>query len=65
MLAKHPERVIEIAVQGMLPQTRLTDETMKRLKVYAGASHPHQSQKPIPWQDPTPASFADIVREEV
>ncbi|HKV84257.1 MAG TPA: 50S ribosomal protein L13 [Ktedonobacterales bacterium] len=53
-LAKHPDRVIERAVQGMLPQNRLGDDIMGRLKVYAGPTHPHQSQKPQPWALPTP-----------
>jgi len=42
--AKYPERIIEKAVYNMLPDNRLRDERMKRLKVYAGSEHPHQSQ---------------------
>jgi len=45
-LAKHPERVIKAAVKGMLPKNRLGRKMLKKLKVYAGASHPHQAQKP-------------------
>ena len=46
MLATHPERVIEQAVKGMLPKNRLQAERCKRLKVYAGADHPHEAQNP-------------------
>jgi large subunit ribosomal protein L13 len=48
MLATHPERVIEWAVQGMLPKGRLGRAMAKKLKVYAGADHPHAAQKPEP-----------------
>ena len=44
MRAKHPERLIEKAVFNMLPKNRLRSLRMARLKVYAGADHPHQSQ---------------------
>ena len=44
MLEKHPERVIQLAVKGMLPRNTLGREMLKRLKVYAGDSHPHQAQ---------------------
>jgi large subunit ribosomal protein L13 len=47
MLAKHPERIIEEAVRGMLPHTNLGRDQMKKLKVFAGAEHPHQAQKPV------------------
>lgn len=46
MLKNHPERVIEWAVQGMLPKTRLGRAMAKKLKVYRGASHPHSAQQP-------------------
>lgn len=55
-LARHPERVIEWAVQGMLPQNRLADRMMGRLKVYPGSQHPHKAQQPIPWKRPTAES---------
>ena len=45
---KHPERVIEIAVKGMLPKTKLGRAMAKKLKVYAGAEHPHAAQRPEP-----------------
>ncbi|HHW26167.1 MAG TPA: 50S ribosomal protein L13 [Firmicutes bacterium] len=50
MIKKHPERVIETAVKGMLPHTRLSRKLMKRLFVYRGGTHPHESQKPSVWQ---------------
>jgi len=46
MLKTHPERVIEWAVQGMLPKNRLGRAMAKKLKVYRGAAHPHQAQQP-------------------
>lgn len=48
LLAKHPERVIEKAVKGMIPHNRLGNQVISKLKVYAGDSHPHQAQKPQP-----------------
>lgn len=46
MLAKHPERVVELAVKGMLPKNELSRKVRKKLKVYAGPEHPHVSQRP-------------------
>jgi large subunit ribosomal protein L13 len=46
MFAKHPERVIELAVKGMLPKTKLGKAMAKKLKVYADADHPHAAQLP-------------------
>ncbi len=46
MLATHPERVIEIAVKGMLPKNPLGREMYRKLKVYGGAEHPHTAQQP-------------------
>lgn len=48
MFEKHPERVIETAVKGMLPKTKLGRAMGKKLKVYADAEHPHAAQKPEP-----------------
>ena len=48
MIRTHPERVIEWAVQGMLPKGRLGRAMAKKLKVYRGADHPHAAQKPEP-----------------
>ena len=44
--AKHPERIIEKAVAGMIPHNRLGRAIIKKLKVYAGAEHPHEAQNP-------------------
>ena len=46
MLAKKPEKVIELAVKGMLPKGPLGRKMIKKLFVYAGSEHPHQAQKP-------------------
>ncbi len=46
MLDKHPERVIEFAVKGMLPKGPLGRQMYTKLHVYAGAEHPHAAQKP-------------------
>src|SRR5712692_6625942 len=46
MLEKHPERVIELAVKGMLPKTKLGKAMARKLKVYADAEHPHIAQRP-------------------
>jgi large subunit ribosomal protein L13 len=43
---KHPERLIENAVRGMLPRNVLGDKQMRKLKVYAGSNHPHKTQQP-------------------
>lgn len=43
---KHPERIIEAAVQGMLPKNKLSPERMKRLRVFAGSDHTHTAQTP-------------------
>ncbi len=48
MLENHPERVIELAVKGMLPKNSLGRRMKEKLKVYAGAEHPHQGQHPQP-----------------
>jgi large subunit ribosomal protein L13 len=45
---KHPERLIEKAVRGMLATNRMRDAQLRRLSVYAGTSHPHEAQKPAP-----------------
>ena len=48
MIANHPERVIELAVKGMLPKNALGRAMKLKLKVYPGADHPHQGQQPQP-----------------
>lgn len=47
MQDKHPERIIELAVKGMLPKNPLGREMYRKLKVYVGSSHPHTAQQPI------------------
>ena len=47
-LDRHPERVLQAAIKGMLPKTKLGRRMIKKLKVYAGDSHPHQAQQPKP-----------------
>ena len=46
MMAKRPEKVIELAVKDMLPKSRLGRQMIKKLKVYAGPEHPHAAQSP-------------------
>lgn len=48
LLAKKPERIMENAVRGMLPKTKLGRAMIKKLFVYAGPEHPHQAQQPQP-----------------
>ncbi len=50
LMAKHPERVVEKAVKGMLPKTSLGRKTLSKLKVSAGPVHPHQAQQPQPYE---------------
>jgi len=49
LMAKHPERIVQRAVQGMMPKTKLGRAMMKKLKVYAGPAHPHAAQRPVDW----------------
>jgi len=44
-----PQRLITMAVQGMLPKTKLGKKMIKKLKVYSGEAHPHQAQQPEVW----------------
>ena len=50
LLEKRPERVVEKAVKGMLPHTSLGRQMASKLKVYAGPEHPHDAQKPAPYE---------------
>lgn len=45
-MSDHPDRVIQAAVRGMLPSTKLGRQMIKKMKVYAGSEHPHQAQQP-------------------
>lgn len=49
MNEKHPERIIEEAVKGMLPKNKLGKSMIKKLKVFSGPDHEHESQQPIEW----------------
>jgi large subunit ribosomal protein L13 len=48
VLLKNPQRVFEHAVRGMLPHNTLGRQILKKMKVYAGAEHPHSAQRPEP-----------------
>jgi large subunit ribosomal protein L13 len=48
LLQKHPERLVQSAVKGMLPKNKLGRRMIRRLKVYSGQDHPHQAQQPEP-----------------
>jgi large subunit ribosomal protein L13 len=50
LLAKRPDRLVELAVRGMLPHTSLGRQMLKKLKVYGGPDHPHAAQAPVPYQ---------------
>jgi large subunit ribosomal protein L13 len=49
MVEKHPTRAVEKAIRGMLPKNSLGRAQIKKLKVYAGAEHPHAAQQPTPF----------------
>ena len=49
-MAKKPERVIELAVKGMLPHNSIGAKAITRLKIYAGEAHKQQAQKPVPYE---------------
>ena len=50
MIEKYPDRLVEKAIKGMLPKNRLGRAMSKKLKVYAGPSHPHSAQQPQPFE---------------
>ena len=50
MRDKRPERLVERTIKGMLPHNRLGDQIYTKLKVYAGGTHPHEAQKPQPYE---------------
>jgi large subunit ribosomal protein L13 len=54
LLEKHPERVIEKAVWGMLPHNRMGRHLMRKLRVFAGPDHPHVAQNPKPIEEVLP-----------
>ena len=46
MISKHPERILEHAIRGMLPKNRLGRQMIKKLRIYTGGEHPHEGQQP-------------------
>jgi large subunit ribosomal protein L13 len=50
LLTKRPDKAVELAVKGMLPHNRLGRKLIGKLKVYAGAEHPHAAQMPVPYE---------------
>ena len=46
LLARKPERVVELAVRGMLPRNKIGEAMYRKLRVYSGAEHPHEAQRP-------------------
>ena len=49
-MEKHADRVVERAILGMIPHTKLGHQIQKKLKVYVGPDHPHTAQKPVPYE---------------
>jgi large subunit ribosomal protein L13 len=49
-MQRHPDRVVEKAIVGMLPHNKLSRQLIKKLKVYPGAEHPHAAQQPKPFE---------------
>ncbi|MFI0447582.1 50S ribosomal protein L13 [Actinomadura sp. 6N118] len=50
LMAKSPQKAVEKAIKGMLPKTTLGRQMFGKVKVYAGPEHPHQAQKPVPFE---------------
>jgi large subunit ribosomal protein L13 len=50
LLSSQPERVMMLAVKGMLPHNRLGRAMLKKIRVYDGSDHPHEAQQPVAWQ---------------
>jgi large subunit ribosomal protein L13 len=55
LLERAPDRVVKLAVKGMLPKSRLGRSMLKKLRVYGGPAHPHQAQNPQPHELPSRA----------
>lgn len=49
VMREHPTRILESAVRGMVPKTKLGRQMLTKLRVYAGPEHPHEAQQPQPW----------------
>jgi large subunit ribosomal protein L13 len=52
MLSKHPDRILRIAVKGMLPKNRMGRRLIGKLRIYSGPNHPHSAQQPKIWTPP-------------
>jgi large subunit ribosomal protein L13 len=50
LMAAHPEQAVQKAVRGMLPKNSLGRQMLRKLKVYPGPDHPHQAQRPVPFE---------------
>ena len=50
LMEKHPDRVVEKAIVGMLPKNKLSRQIQRKLHVYAGPEHPHAAQQPVPYE---------------
>lgn len=50
LMDKHPDRVVEDAIVGMLPKNKLARQIARKLHVYAGPTHPHAAQQPVPYE---------------
>lgn len=50
VLATKPERIVEKAIKGMIPHNTLGRQMLSKLKIYAGPTHPHQAQSPVPYE---------------
>ena len=50
LMQKHPDRVVEKAILGMLPKNKLSRQIKRKLHVYAGPQHPHSAQQPTPFE---------------
>ena len=50
LMEKHPDRVVEKAIVGMLPKNKLGRQIKRKLHVYAGSQHPHAAQQPVPFE---------------
>jgi large subunit ribosomal protein L13 len=50
LMQRHPDRVVEKAIAGMLPKNRLGRQIKRKLRVYAGPKHPHTAQQPVPYE---------------
>lgn len=50
LMRRHPDRVVEKAIVGMLPKNRLSRQIKRKLRVYAGPEHPHAAQQPVSYE---------------